>query len=113
MVVVFFIIFLVLLILKLLLGMVLLKYARNRYAKMKHKEALVAAGKAEIDNYKANGVRFGGFGEVEVTEDKRRWINADVNEGLKKRKKEDKKSAAPEGDYQGVFRYDMVEKRIW
>ncbi|KAH0522788.1 hypothetical protein TsFJ059_006579 [Trichoderma semiorbis] len=114
MVVVFFIIFLVLLILKLLLGMVLLKYARNRYAKMKHKEALVAAGKAEIDNYKASGVRVGGFGEVEVTEDKRRWINADVNEGLKKRKKgDDKKGAAPEGDYQGVFRYDMVEKRIW
>ncbi|KAL7941194.1 eukaryotic membrane protein family domain-containing protein [Trichoderma barbatum] len=114
MVVVFFIIFLVLLILKLLLGMVLLKYARNRYAKMKHKEALVAAGKAEIDNYKANGVRFGGFGEVEVTEDKRRWINADPAEGLKKKKKgDDKKPAAAEGDYNGVFRYDMVEKRIW
>ncbi|KAL6863689.1 eukaryotic membrane protein family domain-containing protein [Trichoderma novae-zelandiae] len=112
MVVVFFIIFLVLLIIKLLLGMVLLKYARNRYAKMKQKEALVAAGKAEIDNYKANGVRVGGFGDVEVTEDKRRWIHADAGEGLKKRKKEDEKKGA-EGDYQGVFRYDMVEKRIW
>ncbi|PTB65589.1 DUF747-domain-containing protein [Trichoderma citrinoviride] len=112
MVVVFFIIFLVLLIIKLLLGMVLLKYARNRYAKMKQKEALVAAGKAEIDSYKANGVRVGGFGEVEVTEDKRRWINADPSEGLKKRKKGEDKTNE-EGDYQGVFRYDMVEKRIW
>lgn len=112
MVVVFFIIFLVLLIIKLLLGMVLLKYARNRYAKMKQKEALVAAGKAEIDSYKANGVRVGGFGEVEVTEDKRRWINADPSEGLKKRKKGEDKTT-DEGDYQGVFRYDMVEKRIW
>ncbi|EGR45250.1 uncharacterized protein TRIREDRAFT_68430, partial [Trichoderma reesei QM6a] len=112
MVVVFFIIFLVLLIIKLLLGMILLKYARNRYAKMKQKEALVAAGKAEVDSYKANGVRVGGFGEVEVTEDKRRWINADPSEGLKKRKKGEEK-ATDEGDYQGVFRYDMVEKRIW
>ncbi|KAL7931613.1 eukaryotic membrane protein family domain-containing protein [Trichoderma chlorosporum] len=114
MVVVFFIIFLVLLILKLLLGMVLLKYARNRYAQMKHNEALVAAGKAELDSYKASGVRAGGFGQVEVSEDKRRWINADAAEGLKRRNKgDDKKAAAPEGDYNGVFRYDMVEKRIW
>ncbi|KAM0259356.1 hypothetical protein ACHAQJ_003388 [Trichoderma viride] len=115
MVVVFFIIFLVLLILKLLLGMVLLKYARNRYAKMKQKEALVAAGKAEWDNYKANGIRVGGFGEVEVTDDKRRWINSDPTEGLKRKKKggDERKAAAVEGDYQGVFRYDMVEKRIW
>ncbi|KAM0513581.1 hypothetical protein ACHAPE_007631 [Trichoderma viride] len=115
MVVVFFIIFLVLLICKLLLGMILLKYARNRYAKMKQKEALVAAGQAEWDNYKANGIRVGGFGEVQVTEDKRRWINADPTEGLKKKKKEreDRKPTNVEGDYQGVFRYDMVEKRIW
>lgn len=114
MVVVFFIIFLVLLILKLLLGMVLLKYARNRYAQMKHKEALVAAGKAEWDNYKASGVRVGGFGEVEVSDDKRRWINADPTEGLKRKKKGgDAAAAAAESDYQGVFRYDMVEKRIW
>ncbi|KAH8126911.1 DUF747-domain-containing protein [Trichoderma asperelloides] len=117
MVVVFFIIFLVLLILKLLLGMVLLKYARNRYAKMKQKEAQVAAGQAEWDNYKASGIRVGGFGEVEVTEDKRRWINADPTEGLKKKKKkkggDDRKETNVEGDYQGVFRYDMVEKRIW
>lgn len=113
MVVVFFIIFLVLLIIKLLLGMILLKYARNRYAKMKQKEALVAAGKAEIDSYKANGVRVGGFGEVEVTEDKRRWINADPSEGLKKNKKKGEEKTSDEGDYQGVFRYDMVEKRIW
>ncbi|KAH6609916.1 cytomegalovirus gh-receptor family [Trichoderma cornu-damae] len=114
MVVVFFIIFLVLLILKLLLGMVLLKYARNRYAKMKHKEALVAAGKAERDDYKANGIRVGGFGEVEVSDDKRRWINADPTEGLQRKKKPaDGAKAAAEGDYQGVFRYDMVEKRIW
>ncbi|KAL9476236.1 hypothetical protein ACSS6W_006077 [Trichoderma asperelloides] len=116
MVVVFFIIFLVLLILKLLLGMVLLKYARNRYAKMKQKEAQVAAGQAEWDNYKASGIRVGGFGEVEVTEDKRRWINADPTEGLRKKKKkggDDRKETNVEGDYQGVFRYDMVEKRIW
>ncbi|KAK5996580.1 Endoplasmic reticulum membrane protein 65 [Cladobotryum mycophilum] len=118
MVVVFFIIFLVLLILKLLLGMVLLQYARNRYAKMKNKEALVAAGKAEWENYNGQGKRIGGYGHVEVGEDRSRWVNADATEGLKRNKggkrasAEDKKGAQ-DGDYQGVFRYEMVEKRIW
>lgn len=119
MLVVFFIIFLVLLILKLLLGMVLLKYARNRYAKMKQKENLVAHGKAEQNNYDATGRRVGGFGHVEVGEDRQRWIQADKSEGLKggkgsgKRAGFDDKAAKPESDYQGVFRYEMVAKRIW
>ena len=92
MVVVFFIAFLVLLILKLLLGMLLLKYARNRYVKMKHKEQLVARGAAAPESYDALGRRVGGRGEVEVSDDK----------GKKQ-----------EGEYQGVFRYEMVAKRIW
>ncbi len=119
MVVVFFIAFLVLLILKLLLGMALLKYARGRYAAMKHKEQLVARGACERDSYDAKGRRVGGHGDVELSDDKQRWIHADKTEGLHggkgpggRRPGEDKKTA-PEPDYNGVFRYDMVNKRIW
>ena len=111
MIVVFFIFFLVLLILKLLLGMVLLRYSRNRYAAMRRKEQLVAAGKAERESYDALGKRIGGYGHIEISEDRRRWIHADPTEGLKPREKKTEKP--PEGEYRGVFRYDMVAKRIW
>lgn len=118
MIIVFFIAFLVLLIIKLLLGMVLLKYSRTRYAKMKQKEQLVSLGKMERDSYDSKGRRVGGRGEVEVGDDRQRWIHSDKNEGLRggkgpggKRQGDDKK--APEGDYNGVFRYEMVTKRIW
>ncbi|ATY60277.1 Membrane, Tapt1 CMV receptor [Cordyceps militaris] len=118
MVVVFFIAFLVLLILKLLLGMALLKYARGRYAAMKRKEQLVARGVIERESYDAKGRRAGGHGDIELSDDRQRWIHADKTEGLKggkgpsgRRPGEDKK--APELDYNGVFRYDMVNKRIW
>ncbi|TQV96678.1 hypothetical protein V2A60_002937 [Cordyceps javanica] len=120
MVVVFFTAFLVLLILKLLLGMALLKYSRGRYAAMKRKEQLVARGLVERDSYDAKGRRVGGRGDVELSDDCQRWIHADKTEGLKggkgpgggsRRHGEDK--AAPEPDYNGVFRYDMVNKRIW
>lgn len=115
MLIVFFITFLVLLIIKLLLGMILLKYSRNRYAKMKHKEHLIATNKVERDVYEAPGKRVGGFGQVEVGDERQRWIHADKNEGLKGGKgpgvvKREKKE---EGDYNGVFRYEMVAKRIW
>ncbi|GJN84227.1 hypothetical protein PLIIFM63780_007783 [Purpureocillium lilacinum] len=123
MVVVFFIAFLVLLILKLLLGMLLLKYARNRYVKMKHKEQLVARGAAAPESYDALGRRVGGRGEVEVSDDKQRWIHADKTEGLRGGKGPggkrpagggaDDKGKKQEGEYQGVFRYEMVAKRIW
>ncbi|ODA80842.1 hypothetical protein RJ55_03802 [Drechmeria coniospora] len=108
MVVVFFIAFLVLLMLKLLLGMVLLKYARNRYSAMKQKEALIARGLAEPESYDAQGSRVGGRADVEVGEDKRRWINVDKTEGLTRNK-----DAGGKGEYQGVWRYEMVAKRIW
>lgn len=116
MVVFFFIAFLVLLILKLLLGMVLLKYSRNRYAKMKHKEHLVASGKAERDIYDAvGGKRVGGFGHVEVGEDRQRWIHADRTEGLKGGKGPGGKrdESKKETDFNSIYRYEMVSKRIW
>lgn len=114
MVVVFFIAFLVLLIIKLLLGMVLLRYSRNRYAKMKRKEHMVATGQEEREGYDAKGKRVGGYGHIEVTEDRRRWIHADEKEGLKGGKgRHLKAEKPPEGDYNGVYRYEMVTKRIW
>lgn len=119
MLVFFFIAFLVLLILKLLLGMVLLKYSRSRYAQMRHAEGLVATNKAERESYDATGRRVGGYGMVEVGDERQRWIHADESEGLKGGKGpsgkraggDEKKKQEPE--YNGVFRYEMVAKRIW
>ncbi|KAL0943071.1 cytomegalovirus gh-receptor family [Colletotrichum truncatum] len=114
MIVVFFIAFLVLLIIKLLLGMVLLRYSRNRYANMKRKEHMVATGQEEREVYDAKGKRVGGYGHIEVTEDRRRWIHADEKEGLKGGKgRVQKTEKPPEGDYNGVYRYEMIAKRIW
>ncbi|KAJ0354746.1 hypothetical protein COL154_011610 [Colletotrichum chrysophilum] len=114
MIVVFFIAFLVLLVIKLLLGMILLRYSRNRYAKMKRKEHLVATGQEERESYDTKGKRVGGYGHIEVTEDRRRWIHADEKEGLKGGKgRVQKAEKPPESDYNGVYRYEMVAKRIW
>ncbi|KAM6532696.1 hypothetical protein FALCPG4_005747 [Fusarium falciforme] len=112
MIVVFFIAFLVLLILKLLLGMVLLKYSRNRYAKMKQAEH---QGRTETYDT-PGGRRIGGFGHVEVGEERQRWIHADKNEGLKGGKgpgKRVEKAEKKRDDFEGVMRYEMVAKRIW
>ncbi|KJZ71725.1 hypothetical protein HIM_08867 [Hirsutella minnesotensis 3608] len=123
MVVFFFMAFLILLIVKLLLGMALLKYARNRYSKMKHKERLTALGQAEREVYETTGRRVGTRPEVELGEERQRWINIDRNEGLPSKRPaggapDDKKGAKTkkhqaDDEYQGVFRYEMVSKRIW
>ncbi|KAK5657935.1 hypothetical protein OQA88_2486 [Cercophora sp. LCS_1] len=118
MVVVFLLIFLVLLIVKLLLGMLLLRYSRERYARMKAKEHAVATGKAEKESYDSKGKRVGGYGQVEVGEERRRWIFADDPEGLKKVR--DKERRAEKGaekekdkDFSHITRYEMVARRIW
>ncbi|KKA30403.1 hypothetical protein TD95_003976 [Thielaviopsis punctulata] len=111
MLVVFFIIFLVALIFKLLLGMVLLHYSRNRYGKMILQEERIAAGQAERDTFDAKSKRLGGYGHVEVGEERKRWINVDPTEGLKKINKDKKWDKA--SDFAGVSRYEMVAKRIW
>ncbi|KAK4187706.1 eukaryotic membrane protein family-domain-containing protein [Podospora australis] len=118
MVVVFLLIFLLLLIVKLLLGMILLRYSRDRYAKMKAKEHAIAVGKAERDSYDAKGKRTGGYGTVEVGDDRRRWIFADDPEGLRKirerdKRNKDKEEKEKEKDFSGVVRYEMVARRIW
>lgn len=120
MLLVFFIAFLVLLILKLLLGMLLLRYSRDRYARMKLKEHAVATAKMERETFDTKGSkRVGGFGAVEVGDDRRRWIFADDPEGLKKARDRERKAAEGGGDGKGekdlggVMRYEMVAKRIW
>jgi len=109
MIVVFFMAFLVLLILKLLLGMLLLRYSRHRYAAMRHKEHSWPPARRCGSRTTARE-EVGGFGHVEITEE-RRSGSTRTTEGLKPREKKVEKP--PEGEYKGVYRYDMVAKRIW
>jgi hypothetical protein len=101
--------FFVLLACKLVLGMLLLRFARNRYQDMK---------KRENQNYSTEGKRLGGWGIVEVDEDKKRWIYDDDPETLKKMKekerfaKEKADKSGVEQDFGKISRYEMV-KRIW
>lgn len=116
MVVVFSLIFLGLLVVKLLLGMALLRYSRDRYAKMKAKEAAIASGRAEKEVFDAKGRRVGGYGQIEVGEERKRWVYGDDVEGLRKSREKERKAAessAKEKDLSGVMRYEMIAKRIW
>jgi hypothetical protein len=107
----FFGFFLVLLACKLVLGMVLLSFARNRYRRMKEREHLVVDTK---------GKRLGGWGMVEVDDEKKKWIYEDDPEGAKglrerERKAADKAAMAEKAgvDFEKVMRYEMAAKRIW
>ena len=116
--VVFFLgVFLVLLALKLVLGMSLLAFARRRYRGMKERER---------EDVGAGGRRIGGWGIVEVDDDKRRWIYLDDPEGAKASREREKKAMMTNRDSQngqgsgnvgdsfsGISRYSMVAKRIW
>jgi hypothetical protein len=102
--------FFVLLACKLVLGMLLLRFARNRYRNMKNKEHA---------SYDTGGRRLGGWGMVEVDEAKRRWIYDDDPEALRNlrekerayKEKQDKEGPAGQ-DFGKISRYEMV-KRIW
>jgi Eukaryotic membrane protein family len=99
--------FAVLLAVKLALGMALLAFARKRYVSMKSREH---------DSGTAEGRRIGGWGTVEVGEDKRRWIYEEDPEGLKKlweREQRERERDAKGRGFGGVERYSMVAKRIW
>ncbi|KAI1134237.1 DUF747-domain-containing protein [Hypoxylon sp. FL0543] len=118
MVVFFFLAWVVLLIVKLLLGMALLRYSRERYAAMKRKEHAIATGKAEYENFSQSGKRIGSWGAVEIGEDRRKWIYEDDKDGLKKmrereRKAEEKFREKGDDGLSKVVRYEMVAKRIW
>ncbi|KAL4953291.1 eukaryotic membrane protein family-domain-containing protein [Aspergillus filifer] len=125
--------FVLLLILKLLLGMLLLTCARSRYKSMKQREAEHAAptSSSTIPNisegaapprardYTVEGARrAGGWGAVEVNEESRKWIYLDDPESLRKLKKKEEEAQKknPRGDdlhLDHVQRYEMAAKRIW
>ncbi|KAE8354504.1 eukaryotic membrane protein family-domain-containing protein [Aspergillus coremiiformis] len=112
--------YVVLLVVKLLLGMVLLTFARSRYRAMKHREMDISThehgGASRGREYAVEGSRrFGGWGVVEVNDDHRRWIYADDPEGLRrlKAKEEKEKNSKEELNIDHVRRYEMVAKRIW
>lgn len=112
----FLLMFLVLLACKLVLGMLLLAFARSRYRSMKQRE------KSSVHNVEG-GRRVGGWGVVEVDEDKRRWIYEDDPSGmraLREREERDKQKQQKEKEkgigiesFDKVKRYEMVAKRIW
>ena len=108
MVIFFLALYFVLLAFKLILGMALLSFARNRYKGMKERE--------RQDVY-THGKRVGGWGVVEVNEDKRRWIYDDDSDGLRElREREERgRKVKEKGEIKldGVQRYSMVAKRIW
>lgn len=108
----FLLLFLLLLALKLVLGMCLMSFARRRYTDMKKRES--------ENSTCAEGKRVGGWGVVEVDEDKRRWIYMDDPEGARRLREREKMAADRSRDgarteegFEGVERYKMVAKRIW
>ncbi|KAK3068682.1 hypothetical protein LTR53_013555 [Teratosphaeriaceae sp. CCFEE 6253] len=106
---VFLAVFLILLALKLLLGMLLLTFARNRCSSMEERERQVTIA--------VDGKRTGIGALTEVDESKRKWIYQDDAAGLQAlREKEERgrKQVREKGDkLEGVDRYMMAAKRIW
>lgn len=103
--------FLVLLAIKLVLGMLLLSFARSRYRSMKEREP-------QHLHHVEGGRRVGGWGVVEVDADKRRWIYDDDMAGLqtlREREERDKvkREKGANDTFDKVQRYEMVAKRIW
>lgn len=115
-VLVLLLIFFVLLAFKLVLGMLLLSFARARYRTMKERERTPV-------HHVEGGRRIGGWGVVEVDQNKRRWIYEDDPDGLRAlQEREDRDKAKWERDkekgfgvdsFEAVKRYEMVAKRIW
>ncbi|OJD12273.1 hypothetical protein AJ78_07102 [Emergomyces pasteurianus Ep9510] len=124
--------YLTLLFVKLILGIVLLSYSRARYEKMKSLERDSAASStttappppANAQTMTTNpdivegARRVGGWGAVEVGEDRRRWIYADDPDGARRLREWEERNRVGKpstGGYgiEGVMRYEMAAKRIW
>ncbi len=133
MVLFFFLAWIVLLLVKLVLGMALLRYSRGRYAAMLAREHAAAAGVRNCDEREALSQagcrRLGPWGATEVGDDRRRWLYGegeredDDPEGLRRMRdrdrrtqekfRSDSKVVADDG-LARVCRYEMgVSKRIW
>jgi hypothetical protein len=116
----FFLAWLVLLFVKLVLGMALLKYARERYASVRAQEQAIATGQEKRESFFQPGKRIGGWGQVEIGDERRKLIYIDDPEGLKRmrdreRKGEQmgKKMDIGDDGLEKVTRYEMIAKRIW
>jgi hypothetical protein len=62
------------------------------------------------------GRRVGGWGVVEVGDEKNRWVYSDDPDGLRKlkeREQRDKNGKDSVFNFDSVRRYDMIAKRIW
>lgn len=105
----FFITYFVLLALKILLGICMLTFARHRYQSMEQQK--------ENETFTASIKKIGGWGLVDVNEEKRKWIYADDPDKLQALREREAK--AKEKDSQAVMsldnisRFSMVSKRIW
>ena len=111
MLIVFLVVYFIFLAFKLLLGMFLLIVARKRCHGMKEREMV---------NVETGGKRIGGWGVVDVDEEKRRYIHHDDPEGLRSLRERDEKTKRKEEQerergtsFGHVSRYAMVAKRIW
>ncbi|EMD68157.1 hypothetical protein COCSADRAFT_108322 [Bipolaris sorokiniana ND90Pr] len=111
MLIVFLVIYLFFLAFKLLLGMILLSVSRNRYRGMQEREKM---------SVETGGKRIGGWGVVDVDEEKRKVIYEDDAEGLRRLRERDEKGRKKEAEekergtgFGHVSRYAMVAKRIW
>ncbi|KAI0533007.1 eukaryotic membrane protein family-domain-containing protein [Xylaria digitata] len=118
MLVFFFLAWIVLLIIKLFLGMLLLRYSHKRYTIMKLKEHAIATEKAEHENFSQPGQRVGAFSAVEIGEERRKLIYEDDPVGLERmrdreRKTQEKFREKGDDGLAKVVRYEMVAKRIW
>ncbi|KAK5100204.1 hypothetical protein LTR70_001807 [Exophiala xenobiotica] len=110
--------FLVLLVCKLILGMGLLAFSRARYRSMKERERT-----GNPSPYIDGGRRVGGWGVVEVDDDKRRIIYEDDPAALqalkakeakdKARKEQEKERGYTADGLEKIKRYEMAAKRIW
>lgn len=116
----FFLAWLVLLLVKLLLGMVLLKYARERYASVQNQEQDIINGEKKRESFFQPGKRVGGWGQVEVGDERRQLLYADDPEGLKRMRDREKKGEQAgkkmelgNDGLEKVTRYEMIAKRIW
>ncbi|KAJ5596286.1 hypothetical protein N7450_002744 [Penicillium hetheringtonii] len=122
--------FIVLLMLKLLLGMLLLAFARSRYKKLKageneprksshsfaQSQPAAETPTQRKDEFNVEGSRrAGGWGMVEVGDEKRRWIYGDDPEGLRRVKEKEDRDKNKDKDLKidHVQRYEMVAKKIW
>ena len=86
----FLLFFLILLAVKLVLGMLLLSFARSRYRSMKLRER-------NPIYHVEGGRRVGGWGVVEVDDDKKRWIYDDDPQGHKGWKDREEKGQEDQG----------------